>query len=96
MTIVRGVVVPTLRHAVLWLTLSSIRFQVRRAHDDTVISMSLDMFLQILRTLERLATELALVRLQRDMDSDMGGNVITLDGGGTALAPGAGQVEVVG
>ena len=57
--------------------------------------MSLDMFLEILRTLEGLATEFAFVRLQGDMDSDMGGNLVTLDGGGSALAPGAGQIEVV-
>ncbi len=58
--------------------------------------MSLDMFLEILRTLEGLATKLAFVRLQGDMDTDVGGDVVTLDGGGSALAPGAGQVEVVG
>jgi hypothetical protein len=54
------------------------------------------MFLQILRSLECLAAEFALVRLQGDVDSDVGGDVVTFDGGGTALTPGAGQVEVVG
>jgi hypothetical protein len=54
------------------------------------------MFLQILWSLECLAAELALVRLQGDVDSDVGGDVVTFDRGGTALAPGAGQVEVVG
>ena len=58
--------------------------------------MRLDVFLEILRTLEGLATELALVWLQGNMDTDVGGDVVTLDGGGAALAPGAGQVEVVG
>lgn len=53
------------------------------------------MFLEILRTLEGLATELALVRLQGDMDSDVGSNVVTLDRGGAALTPRAGEVEVV-
>lgn len=58
--------------------------------------MCLDMFLEILRTLEGLAAELALVRLQRHMDPDVGGDVVALDGGGPALTPGAGEVEVVG
>lgn len=53
------------------------------------------MLLKILRTLEGLATELALVRLQGHMDSDMRGDVIALDRGGTALAPCAGEVEVI-
>ena len=54
------------------------------------------MFFEVLRALERLATEFALVRFQRNVYADMGGNVIALDGGGAALAPGAGQVEVIG
>lgn len=29
------------------------------------------------------------------MDSNVGSDMITLDGGGTALTPGAGEVEVV-
>jgi len=52
--------------------------------------------LEILWTLERFATEVALVRLQRHMNSDVRGNVITLDGGGATCAPLTGQVEVVG
>lgn len=57
--------------------------------------MSLDVFLQILRTLECLATEIALVRLQGHMDSDVRGDVVTLDGGSTAVAPLASEVQVV-
>jgi hypothetical protein len=53
------------------------------------------MFLEILRTLESLAAELALVRLKRNVDSNMRGNVVALDCGGSALAPLTGQVEVV-
>ena len=49
--------------------------------------MCLDMFLEILRTFEGLAAELALMRLERDVDSDVGGNVVALDGGRSALAP---------
>jgi hypothetical protein len=58
--------------------------------------MCLDMFLEILRALEGLAAELALVRLQGNMDADVGGDVVALDSGGAALTPRAGQVEVVG
>lgn len=57
--------------------------------------MGLDMFLEILWTLESLATEFTLVRLQRNVDSDVGGDVVALDCGGSALAPLAGQVEIV-
>jgi hypothetical protein len=57
--------------------------------------MSLDVLLEILRTLECLATELALVGLQGDVDSDVRSDVVTLDCGGAALAPSTGQVEVV-
>ena len=69
---------------------------VRRVHQDTVIGVCLDMLLQILRALEGLATEVALVRLEWDVDADVGGNVVALDGGRSACAPLAGQVEVVG
>ena len=68
----------------------------RRVDQDAVISMGLDVLLQVLRSLECLATEVALVRLERDMDADMRCDVITLDGGRAACAPLASQVEVVG
>lgn len=58
--------------------------------------MSLDMFLEILRSLEGLATKLALVRFQWDVDSDMRGDVVSLNGCGSTLAPGACEVKVVG
>jgi hypothetical protein len=64
--------------------------------DLRVIGMGLDVFLQILGTLEGLSTEVALVRLQGDMDTDMRGDVVALDCGGVAVAPLAGQVQVVG
>lgn len=44
----------------------------------------LDVLLQVLRTLECLSTELTLVRFERDMDSNVRRDVITLDGGGAA------------
>jgi hypothetical protein len=57
--------------------------------------MGLDMLLEILWSLEGLATKLALVRFQRNVNSNVRGNVIALDGGGTTLAPGAGEIEVI-
>jgi hypothetical protein len=64
--------------------------------DLRVIGMGLDVLLQILRALECLATEVALVWLQGDMDANVGGDVVALDGGGVAVAPLASQVQVVG
>jgi hypothetical protein len=58
--------------------------------------MGLNMLLEILGALERLAAEVALVRLEGHMDADVGGNVVALDGGGAALVPLAGEVQVVG
>lgn len=58
--------------------------------------MRLDMLLQILGPLEGLAAEVTFVRLQGHMDADVGGDVVALDGGGAAVGPSTGQVEVVG
>lgn len=54
------------------------------------------MFLKILRALEGLAAKVTLMRLERDVDADVGGDVIALHGCGAACSPLAGQVEVVG
>lgn len=64
--------------------------------DLRVVGMGLDVLLQILGPLECLATEVALVWLQGDMHTDMRGDVVALDGGSIAVAPLAGQVQVVG
>lgn len=58
--------------------------------------MRLDMFLQILWSLECFSAELALVWLQWDMNSNMRGDMIAFDSCGSTLTPGAGQVEIVG
>lgn len=60
-----------------------------------VIGMGLDMLLQILGALECLAAEITFMRLQRHMNSNVGGDVISLDCGSIAGAPLAGQVEVI-
>ena len=67
-----------------------------RAKQDGVISVGLDVLLQILRALESFAAEVALMRLQWHVNTDVRSNVITLDRGGAAVAPLAGQVQVVG
>ncbi len=54
------------------------------------------MFLQVLWSLERLATELAFVRLEWHVDANVRGNVIAFDCCCSATSPLAGQVEVVG
>jgi hypothetical protein len=56
----------------------------------------LDVFLQILRTFEGLSTEVTFVRLQGDVNSNVGCDVVALDGGGPARVPPTGEVEVVG
>ena len=69
---------------------------LRRVHQHAVVSVGLDMLLQILRTLEGLAAEVTLMWLEGNVDSDVRGNVVARDGGSPAGAPLAGQVEVVG
>lgn len=58
--------------------------------------MCLDVFFQILWALESLAAEVALVGLEWNVDANVGGDVIALDGGCSASTPLASQVEVVG
>jgi hypothetical protein len=54
------------------------------------------MLLQILRTLESLAAEVAFVRLKWHVNTDVGGDMITLDCCGVTSTPLTRQVEVVG
>lgn len=63
---------------------------------DRVICMSLDVLLQVLRPLEAFAAHVTFVRLQRHMDPDMRGDVISLDSSGAAGIPLASEAEVVG
>lgn len=58
--------------------------------------MGLDMLLQILGTLESLATEVALVRFKRHMDSNVRGDVVALDSRSATATPLASQIKVVG
>lgn len=52
-----------------------------------VIGVSLDVLLQVLRTFERLAAELASMRFQRYVDSNMRRDVIPLDHLNMAVSP---------
>ena len=74
----------------------SATIRLGRAKKDRVIGVSLDMLLEILRTLEGLTAEITLVRLQRNVDANMRSDVIALHSRCTAVAPLACQVEVVG
>ena len=68
----------------------------RPTHQNRVVGMSLDMLLEILRALEALAAEIALVRLQGNVNTDMRSDVIALHRGGAARVPLAREVQVVG
>lgn len=57
--------------------------------------MGFNVFLQILRALECLATEITLVWLQRNVDSNVRGDMVTFYGGSPTATPLASQVEVV-
>ena len=54
------------------------------------------MFFQILWSLESLATEFALMWLERYMDSDMRCDMVALYCRSSALTPGASKIEIVG
>jgi hypothetical protein len=56
----------------------------------------LDVLLQILRALECLSTEITFVRFKRDVNSNVGSDMIALDCGSSALVPSTGQIEVIG
>ena len=58
--------------------------------------MSLDVLLKILGSFEGFATEVALMRLEWDVNSDVRGDMVALHSGGSACTPLAGKVEVVG
>jgi hypothetical protein len=57
--------------------------------------VGLDVLLQVLWTLECFSTEVAFVRLERDVDADVGCDVVAFHGGRAAGTPLAGEVEVV-
>jgi hypothetical protein len=58
--------------------------------------VGLDMLLEILGPLESFAAEVTLVWLQRNMHTNVRGDMITLDSRGPAVTPLASEVQVVG
>jgi len=54
------------------------------------------MLLQVLRSFKGLAAKVTFVRLEWNMHANVRSDVIALDGGGTAVAPLAGEVQIVG
>ena len=57
--------------------------------------MSFHMLLQVLGTLEGLATELATMRLQGHMNSDVRRDVVAFNDLNGTICPGALQIEIV-
>lgn len=69
---------------------------LRRSQNDRVISVGLDMLLQVLGTFEGFATKFAFMGLQRHVHTNVRSDVITLHSGGAAASPLAGQIEIIG
>lgn len=77
-------------------TLRTTAIRLWRAEQHGIIGVSLDVFLQILGAFESFTAEVALVRLQGNVNTNMRSNVITLNRGSTAVAPLASEIQVVG
>jgi hypothetical protein len=67
-----------------------------RAEQNRVVGVRFHVLLKILGSLKRLATEVAFVRLERDVNADMRRDMVAFHSGCPAVSPLAGQVEVVG
>lgn len=74
----------------------TVRPGARGLYEEGVVRVCLDMLLEILRTLERLAAEFASMWLQGYVNADVRGDVVALHDLNVAVAPRALQVEVVG
>jgi len=72
------------------------RMLLARAGEDRVVGVCFDVLLQVLGALEAFAAKLALVRFERDMYSDVRGDVIALDGGCATRIPLAGKAQIIG
>lgn len=69
---------------------------LRGSDENTVIGMGLNVLLQILRSLEGLAAEVTLVRFERDMNTNVRSDVITLHRSCATRVPLTSQIEVIG
>ena len=65
------------------------------SNNDRIVSVGLHMFFEILRSLEGFATEFASVRLQWNVNANMGRDVIAFDDRDVAVAPCTLQIEIV-
>ena len=64
--------------------------------ESRIVSVSLDVLLQILRPLEGLAAEVAPMRLQRYMNADMRRDVVALHNCDATGTPGTSEVKIIG
>lgn len=90
------IMIPIPGNLVLWLTLTLTSLNARKIPHSNSFSMISFVLFEILWTLESLAAKLALVGLERNMNTNVRLQVVPLTSGCTALVPCAGQVEVVG
>ena len=81
--------------SILLMVLISISGSRATAVENAFIRVRLHMFLQILGTLEVLATKRATMGLERDMDADVRGDVVALHHLCATGAPRTCQAEVV-
>ena len=79
----------------MWETVVATSSHIWAAKQDRIIGVGLDMFLQVLRTLEGLPAKLATMRFERNVDTDVGRNMVPLDNRNVAVGPSTLQVEVV-
>ncbi len=87
-------VVTTVLLAILLATIAPVGPRVLENHG--VIGMSLDMLFEILRPLEGLSAEIASMRLQGHMDTNVRGDVVAFHNINAATTPCTGEVEIVG
>jgi len=75
---------------------STVRSVDSRLKQYRVISVRLDMFLEVLGPLEGFATEFASMRLQGNVDTDMRSDMVAFHNGDTATTPRTGEVQIIG
>ena len=61
-----------------------------------IIGMGFHMLFEVLRAFERFPTKLAAVRLQRNMDADVGRDMVALHDSYVTVAPSTLQIEIIG
>lgn len=82
--------------SILRIMAGALTGHVRTTKQNGIIGVSLDMLFQVLGTFEGLAAKVAAMRLQRHMNTNVRGDVVTFNDRDVAVGPSAFQVEVVG